>query len=292
MTPTDVIFEKSGANHITALISEEWRWAFMVETINKIACYSYWLSHTSDGVRRITANASDGCFPTAADYKFVTASDRYTPLPDAFFFRDRGFAETDKFAAQNPIGWNDRSDDIVWRGKPNGMGIFSLDPEASENPLVLQRLRMAIKCRDLGVDFRFVDCPEKPYGRLIEKAGLVAGYVPTNDWGGMKYAIDIDGFTNTWNNYLQRLKLGCCVLKVASPMGYYQWYYHKLVPWQHYVPICADLSDLAQQIDWVQSNPDKAREIAENGQRVARTLTFESETRAATDAIEKRELAK
>ena len=141
----------------------------------------------------------------------------------------------------------------------------------------------------LDIDFRFVACPDHDYGRLIENAGYVADFIPTHDWGGMKYAVDIDGFTNAWNNFMQRLKLGCCVLKVGSPMGYYQWYYHKLTPWEHYVPIRADLSDLATQIDWVKTNPDKAREIAANGQAVARALTFESETRVAAEAIETRE---
>ncbi|MEM9787462.1 MAG: glycosyl transferase family 90 [Pseudomonadota bacterium] len=291
LAPTDVIFEKTGNNRITALIDEHWRWPLLVETRNKFACYAYWLNQTPDSVRRITANASDGCFPTAADYKFATTSDRYTPLPDAYFFRDRGYSETDAFAKQNPVAWHDRSDDIVWRGVPSGMGIFDLDPHLADNPLVIQRLRMAMKCRDLDVDFRFVACPDKAYERLIEEAGLVGGYIPTNDWGQMKYAIDIDGFTNAWNNFMQRLKLGCCVLKVDSPMGYYQWYYHKLTPWEHYVPIRADLSDLAEQIDWVKTNPGKAREIAANGQSVARALTFESETQVAREAIEKREAA-
>jgi len=225
-----------------------------------------------------------------ADYKFCAHADDITLLPDLYFFRDQGYAETDAFAVDNPVPWDDRRDEIIWRGQPNGNGLFSLDPDMIDNPAVLQRLRMAMKCKTLGVDFRFAPNPAKPYSNLIKDAGLQGEFIPTNDWGSMKYAIDIDGFTNAWNNYLQRLKLGCCILKVESPFGYRQWYYHKLKAWEHFVPIKADMSDLAAQIDWVKSNPDKARDIAANGQAVARALTFESETKAAVAAIEAREL--
>ena len=287
-TPTDVVLVREKGK-IVALVNEDWRWMYLHETINKIACYSYWFSQTSPDVRQIVVDASDGNFPTMADYKFVATSDRHTALPASYFFRDHGYAATDQFAAENPVSWDDRTDDIIWRGQPNGLGVFSLEPDTADNPLVIQRLRMAMKCRDLAVDFRFTANPLKPYSRLLQQAQLIGPFVPTHDWGRMKYAIDIDGFTNAWNSYLQRLKLGCCVLKVDSPMGYYQWYYPKLRAWEHYVPIRADLSDLAIQIDWVNSNPDKAREIAANGQTVASSLRFESETKVAARAIEARE---
>ncbi|MDX8353049.1 glycosyl transferase family 90 [Cognatiyoonia sp. IB215182] len=287
--PTDVVLVRKRADHIVALVNESHRWGYLVEVINKIACYSYWFNQTSSDIKQIVVNASDGNLPTGADYKFSVSSDRHTPLPDVYFFRDRGYAETDAFAAEQALDWDDRSDEIIWRGRPNGTGVFSLEPELIDNPAVNQRLRMAMKSRELDIDFRFVACPDHDYGRLIEDAGYVADFIPTHDWSGMKYAVDIDGFTNAWNNFMQRLKLGCCVLKVGSPMGYYQWYYHKLIPWEHYVPIRTDLGDLATQIDWVKTNPDKAREIAANGQAVARALTFESETRVAAEAIEARE---
>ncbi|MEO1330695.1 MAG: glycosyl transferase family 90, partial [Pseudomonadota bacterium] len=35
-----------------------------------------------------------------------------------------------------------------------------------------------------------------------------------------------------------------------------------LVPYKHYVPIKDDLSDISQQLDWCEANPDRCREIA------------------------------
>ncbi len=287
-TPTDVILRKENRG-ITALINQRWRWQYLIETTNKIAAYAYWFSLTADRIKEILVDASDGNHPTAAHYKFSITSSLYTPLPDAHFFRDYGYAATDAFAAQHAPAWDDRMDSIVWRGRLNGDGLFSMDPAVVNNPGVIQRLRMALKCQDADVDFRFIADRTRPYHRLFEDAGLIGGFIPTHDWGGMKYAIDIDGYTNAWCNFMQRLKLGCCVLKVESQFGYYQWYYHKLIPWEHFVPIRADLSDLNEQIDWVRSNSTKARDIAANGQALAQSLTFESECQIAVAAIEARE---
>ena len=261
-------------------------------TRNKIAAYLHWFGQTSADIREILVDASDGNTPSTARYKYATTSDAATPLPDPHFFRDYGYRATDHFAANQAPAWDDRQDQIIWRGRLNNDGLFSLDPALIDNPGVMQRLRMALKCKQSDVDFRFVsDSSVGVYDRILADAGLIGGFVPTHDWGGMKYAIDIDGYTNAWCNFMQRLKLGCCVLKVASPFGYYQWYYHKLTAWEHFVPVRADLSDLAEKVDWVRTHQKEARDIAARGQAFARSLTFESENQVAVNAIEDREKA-
>ena len=252
---------------------------------NKIAAASYWFLHADPAIASISHEGNDGEGPSTARFSYSTCSRNVTALPDPHFFRSHGYKETDRYADTQALQWNDRSDDIVWRGRANNVGLFSLDPTHQDNLGVMQRLRMAQKCKTLGIDFRFVDDVATATHAPLDRAGLIGPYIPTHDWGGMKYAIDIDGFTNAWCNVRERLKLGCCVLKVESQFGFRQWYYHKLTPWEHYVPISADMSDLAERVDWVKSNPDKARAIAAAGQELARSMTFESETRVAADII-------
>ncbi len=126
------------------------------------------------------------------------------------------------------------------------------------------------------LDFRFVNPKPPALATVLEEAGLVADRVEPKTWATRKFAIDIDGVTNAWNNLFHRLLMGNCVLKVESQMGYRQWYYDKLQPYQHYVPIKKDLSDLEQQIDWVLTYDKYAKMIAEAGQRVAQSLTWDS----------------
>jgi hypothetical protein len=96
----------------------------------------------------------------------------------------------------------------------------------------------------------------------------------------LKFAIDIDGNSNAWSNLFTRLVMGCCILKVASPSSYRQWYYSDLQPWTHYVPVKADLSDIVGQIAWCRSNLDECERIAARGQEFAMARTCETETAA------------
>ncbi len=287
---TDIIMRRErGA--IVCLFNGTVSQLYLGHSHNKLAAYMHWFGQTPGHIREIVVDASDGDAPNTARYTYCARSAENTPLPDPHFFRDHGYRATDRFAADNAANWDDRSDQILWRGALNNVGLFSLDPALNEHAGVMQRLRMALKCRDNDVDFRFVAQPDRPHDRILDTAGLIGGYIPTHDWAGMKYAIDIDGYTNAWCNLMQRLKLGCCVLKVTSPFGYYQWYYDRLVPWEHFIPISADLSDLNEKIDWARTHQSKSRDIAKAGQTLAKSLTFESERQVAVNAIVERERA-
>src|SRR5262249_30353973 len=105
-------------------------------------------------------------------------------------------------------------------------------------------------------------------------------------WLGQKHALDIDGFSNAWSNLFTRLLFGCCVLKVESRYGFRQWYYDRLKPWQHYIPVAADLSDLAERVDWARAHDRACQEIAEAGRRLALTMTMSAVTAEAVGIIE------
>lgn len=283
----DLILRREGGG-VTVLFDRRVSYSYLVQVIMKTAPFVYWFERSDPSIPEITVNGTDGEGPTRARYAYCSNGPAVTALPDSQFFDANGYADTDRAALAAP-SWDERGDDLVWRGRVNNLGYFTTDPAFEDHPGAMQRMRMALKCRQLGVDFRFVPSIGQPYDGCIEAAGLMGGFVPVHDWAGKKFAIDIDGFTNAWSNFLQRLKLGCCVLKIDSPFGFTQWYYHKLQPWEHYVPVRADLSDLAEQIDWLRSHDAEAREIAARGQAVARTLTFESETHEAARLIAARE---
>ncbi len=135
---------------------------------------------------------------------------------------------------------------------------------------------MAQHCRNTEIDFRFTPMPFLNFDMALKSAGLLADPI-RRLIGERQIRRDIDGFTNAWSNFMQRLKLGCCVLKVDSQFGFRQWYYDQIQPWVHYVPIKADMSDLQQQIDWVRSNDAQAADIAANRPTLAAGLTMETE---------------
>lgn len=76
-----------------------------------------------------------------------------------------------------------------------------------------------------------------------------------------EYLIDIGG-----NGYSGRLKF---LLFSNRPLFivdrcYIEYFYDDLIPYKHYIPVKMDLSDLLEQIKWVQENPQKSLEIANN----------------------------
>lgn len=270
---------------ITYLYNEEF---FRIEHGHRryAAAHLHWFSQTDPSVKHISCDLSDGNWPGFARFTFSTCFEGKVLLPDYHFFRDKGYAEAEKIAKQAPA-WDDRQDTLFWRGHNNNLGLFSVDPSHYDKPWIMQRMRVALRARGLpGVDVRFVEGPSQRQTTQCEAAGLMGPYREWSEWAGDKYALDMDGFTNSWSNLMQRLKLGCCVLKVESQHGYRQWYYDRLIPFETHVPIKADLSDLEEKIDWVRSHPAQAREIAANGQALANTLTFDSETAAAAQIIE------
>jgi hypothetical protein len=49
-----------------------------------------------------------------------------------------------------------------------------------------------------------------------------------------------------------------------------EWLSARLVPWEHYIPVADDLSDLVARIEWLRADDDRARRLAESALRVGR----------------------
>jgi hypothetical protein len=101
-----------------------------------------------------------------------------------------------------------------------------------------------------------------------------------------KYQVDIDGNTNSWPGLFQKLLTGSPVLKVQSPGHLRQWYYPRLIPWQNYIPIASDMSDLIEIISYLKRNDDLAFTIGAAGRRLAQNMTCEAELAACLPTVE------
>ena len=81
-----------------------------------------------------------------------------------------------------------------------------------------------------------------------------------------KYLLDIGG-----NGYSGRLKY---LLYSKRPIllidrNYVEYFHDDLKPYEHYIPVEMDLSDLLDQVEWMKQNPDKCKEIAQNAYNFA-----------------------
>ncbi|MDX6807055.1 glycosyl transferase family 90 [Terrihabitans rhizophilus] len=240
--------------------------------------YLYWLTACARDIEVFSITLSDGEAGTAA--RFAPSSNRpdVIALPDPYFFQWKGFADWRRRSENDDVPWESRSARITWVGASSGKGTY--DPVLAQvrPERGAARLLLCLALRDI------TDCeggivfmpPGEVTLDVLRRHGLASPRVPEETWLGRKFAIDIDGQTNTWSNLLVRFHYGCCVLKVESQHGYRQWYYDRIKPWEHFIPVRADLSDLAEKIEWVRSHDARSHEIARNGRAFARTLTYEA----------------
>jgi len=254
---------------------------------HRIPCYAYWLAVSPPEVQRMTVTLGDGDHPMSGQFAPSTNLKRVTAIPDPYFFENNAFDRFREVSLHQATAWSDRSTALVWRGATTGSGPF--DPElALERPdLVAQRMHACSRLHGVaGTDVKFAYSSHRDIPiEALERFGLRGAHVEESTWVARKYALDIDGHSNSWQNLIVRLHLGCCVLKVASRCGFRQWYYDRLKPWEHYVPVAADLSDLLEKIDWVRTNDHEAEQIAQRGQAFARSLTWEAVEAEAVELI-------
>ena len=67
------------------------------------------------------------------------------------------------------------------------------------------------------------------------------------------------------------------MLKVESSRALQQWFYDDLIPWENYVPVAPDMSDLMSKISWLIKNDSEAQRIGRAGLALAEHLTYERE---------------
>lgn len=111
-------------------------------------------------------------------------------------------------------------------------------------------------------DIKFVEWAEHPDG-----SRSCSNYVSLPDhvkkW---RYLIDVQGKT-----YSGRTKFLFFTKRVLffADSPYKEWYFERLVPWEHYVPVRSDLMDLEDNLNYVKSNPDLEDYIRHNAYNFA-----------------------
>lgn len=247
-------------------------------------------SRLAPTVTQVTTNISDGGGNQPNELAFCSDEPRAILVPDPAFMTPNIYEPFRELADSRPDRWNSREETLLWRGAVTGQGNITTDAMDIDDPSLKQRVRLCLALRGLvDVDARLVATGHDRGAHLTTEAlkahGILGDRLPPSHWIDVKFALDIDGSSNSWTNLYTRLLLGCCVLKVASPAGYRQWFYDEFVPWTHYVPVASDLSDVVEKIEWCRSHDEACREIAAAGQEFALRRTPESETVAAVQRI-------
>ena len=92
-------------------------------------------------------------------------------------------------------------------------------------------------------------------------------YVSLEDHCAYRYLLDVEGA-----GYSGRVKL---LLLTGRPLflqdrPWREWYFDRLEPFRHFIPVRRDLSDLSARLDWAEAHPEECEAIATRAQEFAR----------------------
>ncbi len=223
---------------------------------------------------------------------FCDYRDGYYLIPDPVFMQTAGYADAKRTFSTQPVAWDNRTPIAFWRGQTTGWANAKGDPVRSWEELPRVRLCRIARSEAAGglVDAgltglaQIVNDSER---EAIRREGLLDEHVPWREFQKYRYQIDIDGNSNSWPGLFIKLCSGCPVLKIKSSRGFRQWYYDRLNPWQHFVPVEADMSDLLDKVSWLKQHDDFAREIGRRAKQLVLSMTEDAEILSTAPTIKK-----
>jgi len=107
--------------------------------------------------------------------------------------------------------------------------------------------------------FDIYHIPPNPNNGIINEN--IHNYMSLPDLMKYKYLIDIGG--NGWSGRLKWLLFSKRPLLLVD-RNYIEYFYNDLIPYEHYIPVRMDLSDLIEQVEWMKDNYDDCLQIANN----------------------------
>ncbi len=206
----------------------------------RVDFYVYLLDEADDAYEIARRNHLDTILAYCTIY---SVSDTVIPIPDFKSFIDEeeyfyteSLAECRK-AAQIP--WE--APRICWRGNVNAC--------ASRKQLLYMKERF----------------PEYFSFEMVGKGGG-KNYLSMTGQAKYKYLIDVRG--SSWTDRVKVLfHLKRPIFLADRP--YREWYFDKLVPWKHYIPVKEDLSDLVEAYKYMEAHPEKYDDICQSMQEFA-----------------------
>ncbi|KAJ7813901.1 glycosyl transferase family 90-domain-containing protein [Mycena olivaceomarginata] len=180
-----------------------------------------------------------------------------------------------KVAYPNNIEWKDKKSQIYWRGSSTGGQVFGSNYRDFPRFKLVELARQHSDLVNAAItSFSDELCgSECDREAIIEEYNITGQGAPREDEYAYKYLLDVDG--NAFSGrYLGLLRSGSLVFKATVFEEYFNdW----LRPFEHYIPVLPDFSDLLEQLEWAMSHDDEARLIQERGREISQRLMTDAQ---------------
>lgn len=162
-----------------------------------------------------------------------------------------------------PSEWRTKKDKCVFRGSSTGLGTC-----AATNPrLKLVHLYKNHPLFNVGITNNNTKVRKLKDSCFLQVPKQVALAEPLSllEQSTYKYVLHLPGHSQAYRLVIE-LAMNVVVLLVECK--YRIWIEHYMVPWEHYVPVKGDLSDLVAQVQWCTNHPDECQTIAKNARKL------------------------
>lgn len=191
-----------------------------------------------------------------------------------------------KFAhatSPDPVPWSEKLDRLVWRGDLSGQLItesgelgpsaFRLlqkfddmapDDEAAAEAVIdqLHKVPRLMAVRKLtGADYDLKITLSKflqDYAAMPFLLPHLGDYMPQGWFYRYRYILSLPGY-DTGSNFIMAANSGSVVFKADEPWELF--YSHLFRPWEHYIPVATDSSDIPEKLDWARNHPQECRNM-------------------------------
>jgi len=207
---------------------------------------------------------ADVLIPTHEDWSRVQFKE------GKYFVKSSRSCDDDNFT----IKWEDKKPIAVFRGSSTGSGV-TIDTNQRLKIAYISSLNKIDKTDNLpfidaGItkwNVRLKKLMNQTELKTIDVDKLNLKLFPTLTYEeicGYKYIIHIDGHVSAFR-LSSEFSMNSVLLIVESDWKI--WYSDLLKPYEHYVPVKKDLSDIIDQVKWCKNNDDKCKQIVENARK-------------------------
>lgn len=190
-------------------------------------------------------------------------------IPDQFSLTESWKRDIAEIKRDNPFKpWEKKKEAAMWRGSLTDVGLpGDYSPDLKNCP--------RFKISQLSVQYpdqvnAGISQAESPKTiTILSHEHLIRSAASKGDHLEYKYLPVLDGHMCTYPGYQWRLLSNSVALKQESDQ--IQWFYGALKPYEHYIPIKNDLSDLLSQIAWAKAHDEEVQQISKRAQEFART---------------------
>ncbi|TVP68768.1 MAG: hypothetical protein EA339_15665 [Rhodobacteraceae bacterium] len=186
-------------------------------------------------------------------------------------------------ATRDSTAFRAKKPQIFWRGSLNGrdaqdrhpttlaraVEAGTLDHDAClEHVMTVPRFALVRRFQDHPLcDFALVDTASRFWSRLygLRRSGRVA----REDACLFRYQLVVEG-NDRGSNFPWLCETNCLILR--QDMEWQSFYDDMFRPWEHFIPIARDFSDLEDKYEWCERHLDRCAQIIETAQNTARMI--------------------